>query len=317
MSFETSQNQEIPTFFRRGELVFLREGRENGPEKKQVVVAKLLSDIRVGTVLAIDNHVEVGVVESVQKSGDSIQVKTSAGLYEVGKVFRGLTIDSEIGTVSLPVDAKFAQLAPGSAKSLNIGGGAVHIEINRDALKGVLLETNGSVVHKLGSRYVVLARVGNAPIPFYRSSSGTDGKRQGDWYPFFGHTGSWIIKGAMSGDGDMHYHPSITRIQNLLNTNLILPDTKYLNRQFELRSKGDDQLIYKLDTEISIDDIRDAPYQTQAGEYEKAERDYVERVTGYAPKALEGYHTKDRDSQKALYERKWIEDIVSLVEDAT
>jgi hypothetical protein len=98
---------------------------------------------------------------------------------------------------------------------------------------------------------------------------------------------------------------------------LILPDTKYLNRQFELRSKGDDQLIYKLDTEISIDDIRDAPYQTQAGEYEKAERDYVERVTGYAPKALEGYHTKDRDSQKALYERKWIEDIVSLVEDAT
>jgi hypothetical protein len=145
MSFETSQNQEFPTFFRRGELVFLREGRENGPEKKQVVVAKLLSDIRVGTVLAIDNHVEVGVVESVQKSGDSIQVKTSAGLYEVGKVFRGLTIDSEIGTVSLPVDAKFAQLAPGSAKSLNIGGGAVHIEINRDALKGVLLETNGSL----------------------------------------------------------------------------------------------------------------------------------------------------------------------------
>lgn len=73
-------------------------------------------------------------------------------------------------------------------------------------------------------RNFVLANINGKIIPFYRSSKGTDGKIKGDWYPFFGNTGNWLVKGSISSDGKMSYSKEIDKVTKLLNDNLKLPE---------------------------------------------------------------------------------------------
>ena len=75
-----------------------------------------------------------------------------------------------------------------------------------------------------GGRNFVLANVNGKIIPFYKSRQGTDGKIAGDWYPFFGNTGNWLVKGSIDKNGKMNYSKEIDRITELLNANLRIPD---------------------------------------------------------------------------------------------
>jgi hypothetical protein len=92
------------------------------------------------------------------------------------------------------------------------------------------LNKEGSVIFEaMQGRLFVVANINGQLIPFYKSSSGTDGKAQGDWYPFFGYTGNWLVKGGIDENGKMNYSSEIDNVTKLLNENLVFPD-KYINR---------------------------------------------------------------------------------------
>ena len=79
-------------------------------------------------------------------------------------------------------------------------------------------------------RFFVVTNINGQLVPFYKSSAGTSGKTQGAWYPFFGYTGAWLVKGGIDkATSKMSYSSEIDRVTNLLNENLVFPD-KYINR---------------------------------------------------------------------------------------
>lgn len=94
--------------------------------------------------------------------------------------------------------------------------------VSQGILDNVWSNTNG--------REIVVANVNGIKLPFYRSSSGTDGKQKGKWYPFFGfgkgsrsssqtstNENNWLIKGSIE-DMEVGYNiPEIQNVQNLLN----------------------------------------------------------------------------------------------------
>lgn len=91
-------------------------------------------------------------------------------------------------------------------------------------------------------RLFVVANINGQKVPFYISSHGTSGKHKGEWYPFFGNTGNWLVKGSVDKNGNMNYHPKIDAVTKLLNDNLKLPSLglqhqltngKYANMRLE------------------------------------------------------------------------------------
>ncbi len=166
-----------------------------------------------------------GIVQD--SKGRKFYITLTSRYEELDDDFSGLSLTHELGSVKVPADTQPAK----------IGNGEVYIDcqprkdyeypsvyINKDALSPVLLETLGAQLFRgMHDRLFVLARVGNIHLPYYRSKSGTDGKNQGDWYPFFGYTGEWAVKGPIDKDGSMNYHPKIDEVTRLLNQNLRIP----------------------------------------------------------------------------------------------
>lgn len=96
--------------------------------------------------------------------------------------------------------------------------------VNPETMKGVILtDTNGHSIFKAMARTFILCNVNGNVIPFYQSSRGTSGKIKGNWYPFFGYTGNWLIKGDVNEKGEMSYSSEIDRITNLLNKDFKIP----------------------------------------------------------------------------------------------
>lgn len=293
-------------------------GQQSGIKQGEELVGRLLTSLEVGAPVVLDNGSRTSTIRHLENSAESIRVTTETSVYELYKLFAGLEITSPIGSVSLPQDAQRAELKPGSAPEFKARSGEkiVKIKIDRDNLKEVLIQSRDAVVHLVGSRYVVLARIGQAHLPFYRSSKGTDGKNTGEWYPFFGHTGDWIIKGNIQPDGRMEYLPSISRVQRILNEHLILPDTGFLNKDLNITS--DSKIMYSLGQEISMVDFLDSDEYRRSDGVEEGEREYIREITGYNPEALKNYHPnqKSRYPEKAELASKWMADILSGIEKA-
>ncbi|AGO49451.1 structural protein [Cellulophaga phage phi4:1] len=92
------------------------------------------------------------------------------------------------------------------------------------------LNPEGAVVFEaMQGRLFVVANINGQTIPFYKSSAGTSGKEAGSWYPFFGYTGAWLVKGEVV-NGKMTYSKEIDNVTNLLNENFVFPD-KYISRK--------------------------------------------------------------------------------------
>jgi hypothetical protein len=70
-------------------------------------------------------------------------------------------------------------------------------------------------------RPVVFVKIGDTTIPFYRSSKGTSGKKEGGWFPFFGvgstEGADWIIKGSNKDLETGHGVKEIKQAQDYLN----------------------------------------------------------------------------------------------------
>lgn len=282
------------------------------------LVGMLTSEIAIGKPIVLSEGSRTSIVKNIERLDDKIRVTTETSVYEMYKLFSGLTLDSDIGKVRLPEDARPSELEPGSAPGMRARSGEniVEVKIDRDVLKNVLIRTGEGVVHVVGDRYMVLARVGGAHVPFYRSSKGTDGKKQGEWYPFFGHTGEWIIKGDIASDGSMNYLHEVTAVQDVLNRNLILPKPTYLNRHFNMTSADDGRVLYALGKDIPLDDFRNSPEFQKFDSMEEAEGEYIKRLTGYDPVQLKGYHPGDKNSAKRHPSSDWMGEILQGVRKA-
>lgn len=78
-----------------------------------------------------------------------------------------------------------------------------------------------------GTRIAVIVNIKGLKIPFYQSSGGTGGKISGEWYPFFGNSGTWLIKGKIE---DLKRGYGITELKEMMNyLNLTLPEYLYNN----------------------------------------------------------------------------------------
>jgi hypothetical protein len=292
-------------------------GKESAIRTGDTYAGKLLVPIQIGQPIALDSGLSTSHIRSLEQEGEVLVVRTDTSVYEVRKSFNGVRYHSEIGDIMLPQDARPAMLEPGSAPEFSIQNRStselVQVKIHRDALKGILIQTGGGAVHAIDERYFVLARVGNAHIPFYRSSSGTSGKRKGEWYPFFGHTGSWIIKGeSIDKDGHMEYDPAVTKVQNILNEHLILPNPMFVDKEFKIVNR-EGTVLYELGKEIPMTDIRNTNLPGKFPMWDSAVAAYVEQLTGYVPTKLEGYHPTDTSLEKRKAALEWIDAAIKQV----
>jgi hypothetical protein len=281
------------------------------------VSGRLLAPIFVGEPILLDSGSRTSRVKNTEQTATSVIITTETSVYELHKLFDGTNIDSPMGKVSLPRDARPSQLKPGSAREMrnrnSKNGEIIQVKIDRDKLKDILIQTGGKVVHIVDAkRYMILARVGNAHIPFYRSSNGTDGKKQGEWYPFFGHTGKWLIKGDVVDDGSMHYSPEITAVQDILNENLILPSASYLNRDFQL-TLSNGAVAYDIGQEIPMGSVMGSQEYQDNKDIDIASAAYIKRLSGYDPRALDGYHPKNKNPEKSRMPLEWIEKILKEI----
>ena len=139
------------------------------------------------------------------------------------------------------------------------------------------------------SRIGVIANLNGVKIPFYQSSSGTGGKVDGKWYPFFGNKGTWLIKGKIEDLNKGYDIPEIKEMMKYLDD--VLPEYLYTNllnsEQTEVfasatwrKSMGKNNNIKALHKEFIID-------SDDAGEY-------MAKILGYDYKNA----PDNEDSQK-------------------
>jgi len=222
-----------------------------------------------------------------------------------------LVLESELGTVSIPDDMRSARL---NGKLFDADFGDTHIRINKKALKGILCEINGGEIFRaMERRFFVVAKVGRIHVPFYISSEGTSGKRQGEWYPFFGYTGDWMVKGRVSSSGDMTYHQEITKVQKILNENLLIPVSK-----ISLKGRaGPDRDDHNEPTQVLFDINKHLKYKAleNTDEYKKRSKqesdpmlsaEYVASITGYKP-------DRKKIGHASSVANDWIEEIVKKI----
>ena len=100
-------------------------------------------------------------------------------------------------------------------------GESIEDFINRLFENNYFVEVDGKQLFSLTQgRWGVVVNVGGIKVPFYQSTSGTDTKVVGQWYPFFGDQGNWVIKGN-SDDSNVGYgFKAIQDVQSFLNKNI-------------------------------------------------------------------------------------------------
>lgn len=234
--------------------------------------------------------------------------ETTSAQEKQEKEFKGLSLKNEYGEINFPTDAKNVDFDDEVVnQTLNSSEGkSTRIFINKPVLKDYLLEVNGAEIFRaVQGRFMVVAKVENIHLPFYISSAGTDGKKQGEWYPFFGYNGSWLVKGHLNENGEMNYHPEITKVQKVLNENLILP-ADFISVKGELKATPAGEQNEKVYFDIN----KHLKYQNPflIPELKKVREDkYVEKITGYNPKKVVIDKNESID--------KWIGDIVKSIKE--
>ncbi|NBU06003.1 MAG: hypothetical protein EBT39_06590, partial [Sphingobacteriia bacterium] len=128
------------------------------------------------------------------------------------------------------------------------------------------LNPEGAVVFEaMQGRLFVVAKINGQLVPFYKSSAGTSDKIQGDWYPFFGYTGAWLVKGNVDkATGKMPYSPEIDKVAELLNKNFVFPDM-YINRATNLIKDQSGKVVYDFNNHFKINRLWKKEFQSQTG----------------------------------------------------
>jgi len=294
----------------------VQDGAESDIATGEEFGGTLKKPIILGEPIYVEEGNTSAVKSKYEKDGHTY-IETQTSTYELvlePEEFTGLHMESEFGTITFPEDAHIAELGGGEFTKRFINpetGEEMLVYINKDALQGVLLESHGGEIFAaMGSRFFVLARVGNIHLPFYISSNGTDGKRKGDWYPCFGFTKEWLIKGGHIdvASGDMIYHPEITRVQDILNNNLKLPTQMRRDRgELSLKKDGVWETVFLLGEHLKHQSSKKSEFPGRASERDLA---FVQRVTGYSP-------SSEITSHRDGHGTEWIESIVSQIKPTT
>ncbi|MCL4366693.1 hypothetical protein M1563_00795 [Patescibacteria group bacterium] len=270
------ESGEIKVFVKRS----IANGLSSGIPEGKVVAGKLVDPIKIGSSIRFSEGGHTTPVQAIVQDGKGrkFYITSTSRYEELDKEFSGLKLRHELGSVSLPADTQPAKIGSGEVVvrcQTSRGSEYQAIYINKDALATVLLETSGAqLFYGMHHRLFVLARVGNIHLPFYKSKNGTSGKNQGEWYPFFGYTGNWLVKGKVGQNGEMIYHPQVDVVARTLNQNLCLPlittDGALVGSLSNLvpNFNINDHLTY-LNSENDLQDIL------------KERVRFVEKVTGY------------------------------------
>lgn len=131
---------------------------------------------------------------------------------------------------------------------------------------GKELNPEGAVIFEaIQGRLFVVANINGQLVPFYKSSAGTSGKTQGAWYPFFGYTGAWLVKGGIDkATGKMSYSPEIDRVTTLLNENLVFPD-KYIDRATNSIKNTKGEVIIDMNQAFKVNRLWQKEFGSQTG----------------------------------------------------
>jgi len=168
--------------------------------------------------------------------------------------------------------------------------------------EGVLCESDEGkkYIVQTRPRIAVIANVNGVQIPFYQSSSGASGKNKGQWYPFFGNKGAWLMKGGVDSMNKGYGLPEIKKMMDYLDKevsedlfeNLLTSDQKQVfGNETWKRGAGKLDAVKKQHPEFIIN-------QTDAGEY-------MAEVLGYE---LNDVHL-DSDEAKSDFITERIKDI--------
>jgi len=185
------------------------------------------------------------------------------------------------------------------------------VKANFKNLQDVLLGRNGKYLFRgMQGRFFVLAKVGDFYLPFYISSAGTSGKKQGEWYPFFGYTGNWLVKGRVGNKGEMEYSQKISEVQKLLQENLQFP-SRFLNLKGEM--KVGDNVIYDINQDFNYIEhfttFGDGTVKREGDKYPiLKETLWIQEITGFDPRNVDNDGKGSADT--------WINDIIALIENA-
>ena len=171
------------------------------------------------------------------------------------------------------------------------------------------LNPEGAVVFEaMQGRLFVVANINGQLIPFYKSSAGTSGKTQGEWYPFFGYTGAWLVKGGIDkATGKMNYSPEIDKVTTLLNENLVFPD-KYIDRTTNTIKGNDGVVIMDMNKAFKVNRLWQKEFGSQTGKgtnYEikglkentRSESGLVALITGLNTTELDSAKTPKENSE--------------------
>ena len=184
------------------------------------------------------------------------------------------------------------------------------------------LNPEGAVIFEaMQGRLFVVANINGQLIPFYKSSAGTSGKIEGDWYPFFGYTGDWLVKGSVDKTtGKMNYSPEIDRVTTLLNENLVFPD-KYLSRVTNTIKNTKGEVIIDMNKAFKINRLWQKAFQSQTGtntNYQiKGLKDNTRSESGVVA-LITGLNATELDSSKTPKENaEWLKLINSNIKSST
>lgn len=237
------------------------------------------------------------------------------------EVLSDLTVRSELGFINVPKGMEPARfLSEGfDQRWQTTEGKELHLRINPEALKDVLLTVDGTTVFKcMEGRLFVLAKVNNVHIPFYQSSEGTGGKQAGAWHPYFGISyDGWIIKGGTDPNnptGIREYHPEITRVQNILNENLKLLSGASYSGSGKIGTNRSGPLFEPQNVLFDLNEhlgykfwARDERYGSDSL---NGERQMLADHTGYNP---ENVGNPNVDASQKVHSRQWVEDVVAKI----
>jgi hypothetical protein len=280
----------------------LLTGETSGVTVGSAFNGRLNDNIEIGKPIAMEtiNTTTVKGI-TINEATGRILVDTENSRYElVEKDVRGLEMDSELGSVHLPIDSQLAKLDNQVVDFSFFAEEKEHkIHINKPALKGVLMESGGAQIFKaMKGRFFVLAKVRNIHLPFYISSEGTSGKNAGEWYPFFGETSSWVVKGGLGPKGKMPYHSEVDKVTELLNQNLILPD-----RFFSLKGGKIGNQVRENEPSFVVFDLNNhLLYRPLLSSFKRPYQEFTRDVTGYDPRKVD----MENSSQ-------WISSIISKI----
>lgn len=181
-----------------------------------------------------------------------------------------------------------------------------------------LNDEGGVIFEAMQGRLFVVANINGQLVPFYKSSSGTSGKTQGDWYPFFGYTGNWLVKGGIDkATGKMSYSPEIDRVEKLLNENLIFPD-KYINRATNTVKDVDGNIMFDFNDFFKVNRIWQKVDGINTGKTYNYKIDGLKENTRAEPGAVAlvtGLNTTELDSSSTPKENdEWLELIINNIQ---